>query len=506
MRDTVTVKPNDSYNEELVNNTHPDNWINPKPADNYNLVVIGGGTAGLVSAAGAAGLGAKVALIERHLMGGDCLNYGCVPSKALIRSSRIMAEFGHADSFGIVSPQNAAANFSKVMERLRKLRAGISSHDSVKRFSELGIDIFLGEGKFTGKRSIEVDGATLNFSKAVIATGAKPVIPQIDGLEEAGFHTNESIFSLTELPEKLLVIGGGPIGCELAQAFSRLGSKVTVIQRSEQFLPREDSDAAALLSKAFANEGIDVCLGAEVTQVEQSADGKKAFIKMPGGTKTVAFDQILIGAGRAPNVRGIGLKDAGVEYDSRRGVVVSDGLRTTNPRIYAAGDVCLNYKFTHTADFAARIVIQNALFKGRAKLSALTVPWCTYTDPEIAHVGMYESDAQKAGIEIESYTRDFADVDRAILDGETDGFVKVHVKKGTDTILGATIVASHAGDMISELSVAIAGGVGLKKLSSVIHPYPTQAEAIRQVGDLYNKTRLTPFVASLFKKWFSWTR
>lgn len=507
-KDAIEVLPLDKYNRELMDNTHPGDWINPEPAAKYNLVVIGAGTAGLVSAAGAAGLGGKVALIERHLMGGDCLNYGCVPSKAVIRSSRAYAEAikalaGH-DNLLAVSNND----FTNAMERMRRLRARISSHDSAIRFkNEYGIDIFIGEGKFTGPDTVEVDGKKLHFSKAVIATGARPFVPPIEGLHESGYLTNETVFSLTERPEKLVVIGGGPIGCELAQAFHRLGSDVTIIQHGPQFLNREDPDAADILSAAFKREGIRVLLNSDVKKVIQSESGvKELHIEQNGEEIIVNANEILIGAGRIPNVENLNCEAAGVKYDTRHGVLVNDNLRTTNSRIFAAGDICLKHKFTHTADASARIVIQNALFKGRKKYSSLVVPWCTYTDPEIAHVGMYECDAKEAGIPIDTYKRELNEVDRAILDGEDEGFVKIHTKKGTDTIVGATIVASHAGDMISELSVAMAGKTGLGALANVIHPYPTQAEAIKQLGDAYNRKRLTPFVKNLFEKWLAWTR
>jgi pyruvate/2-oxoglutarate dehydrogenase complex dihydrolipoamide dehydrogenase (E3) component len=501
------VLPEDHYDKILIENVHPTAWTNPGPASRYNLVVVGAGTAGLVTAAGAAGLGAKVALVERHLMGGDCLNYGCVPSKCMIRSSRILAEARDGHLLGIRVPPGAEADFPAVMERMRRLRAKISDHDSARRFRELGVDVFLGEGRFAGPDRVEVDGKVLCFKRAVIATGARPVDPPVAGLTEAGYLTNETVFSLTELPRRLLVLGAGPIGCELAQAFRRLGAEVTLVGRAPQLLPREDGDAAAVLAKAFARDGIQVQLNTEVQMVRGSPGGGKEIHLVTGGrADVITVDEILAGAGRAPNVGGLGLEAAGVAYDGRSGVKVNDFLRTTNPAIYAAGDVCLTHKFTHTADATARIVIQNALFKGRTRLSRLTIPWCTYTDPEVAHVGMYEHQARAQGMEVETFFRPLEDVDRAVADGEEEGFVKVHVRKGTDRIVGATIVARHAGEMISEVTLAMVGKVGLKTLATVIHPYPTQAEAIKQVGDAYNRTRLTPFIKGLFRRWLEWTR
>lgn len=368
------------------------------------------------------------------------------------------------------------------------------------------MDVFLGEAHFSGADTIEVAGKTLRFKRAVIATGARAVQPPIDGLAEAGFLTNETVFNLTELPRRLAVIGGGPIGCELAQAFQRLGSEVTLIHKNAHLLDREDSDAAAIVQNAFIREGIWHVLNAKIIRVGRNGSEKEIHFEVNGGRDSVAVDEILAGAGRAPNVEGLNLETAGVDYDKREGVKVNDFLQTSNPRIYAAGDVCMKWKFTHAADFAARIVIQNALFFGRKKLSALTMPWCTYTDPEIAHVGSYEREAAERGLAVNTFIRDFKDVDRAVIDGEENGFVKIHVKKGTDEILGATIVARHAGEMIGEISVAMAAKFGLSKLASVIHPYPTQAEAVRQCGDAYNRTRLAPLVKKLFSRWLAWQR
>ncbi len=506
MNQIPEVLPRDIHNAALVSNVHPPDWQNPEPAPKYNLVVIGAGTAGLVTAAGAAGLGAKVALIERHLMGGDCLNVGCVPSKCIIRSSRISADIRMAKQFGLRGPDHGEVDFSAVMERMRRLRARISSHDAVRRFQELGVDVFMGEGHFSGPDTVDVAGKTLRFKKAVIATGTRAAEPPIPGLAEAGFLTNETVFSLTERPGRLAVIGGGPIGCELAQAFRRLGSEVTLYHRSAHILNREDRDAAEIVQQSFIRDGVGLILNCKLKRVEKQNGEKVLFFECEGKEEKVTVDEILVGIGRIPNVEDLNLEAAGVQYDKKEGVRVNEQLRTTNPRIYAAGDICLKYKFTHTADATARLVIQNALFAGRKKLSALKIPWCTYTDPEVAHVGMYERDAKEKGIEVETFVSPLKDVDRAVADGEEEGFVKIHVRKGTDEILGATLVARHAGEMISELTLAIVAKVGLKTLSDVIHCYPTQAEAIKRAADAYNRTRLTPFVKGLFSRWLSWGR
>ncbi len=505
----MMLEPQDSYNQILINQVHPPHWINPEPAPIYNLVVIGGGTAGLVTAAGAAGLGAKVALIEKNLLGGDCLNVGCVPSKSIIRSARFIAEITQGEKLGI-KVENYPINFTEIMARMREIRAHISYHDSAQRFQGLGVDVFFGNGKFIDNNIIEVNDKKLYFKNAVIATGTKPNIPAIAGLETTGYLTNETVFSLTEKPHRLGVIGAGPIGCELAQAFRLLGCEVILFHKNQHILDQEDTDAAEILQQTFINQGIKLILASKINQVELNNQpgkiSKNIYYEYNGNLEIVTVDEILLATGRSPNVENLNLTTVGVEYDSKKGVLVNDYLQTNNPRIYAAGDICMDRKFTHAADAAARIVIQNSLFLGRKKLSTLTIPWCTYTYPEIAHVGINENIAKAQGIAINTFSVPMTQVDRAITDSETNGFVKIHVKKNTDKILGATIVASHAGDMISEITLAMVGNIGLSKLANVIHPYPTQAEAIKKVADAYNRTRLTPFVKDLFNNWLAWRR
>ncbi len=499
------VRPWDSHNQKLVSNVHPADWKNPTPASRYNLVVIGGGTAGLVSAVGAAGLGAKVALIEKHFLGGDCLNVGCVPSKAILRAARAVASIRDAAEFGVTVPPGMTVDFGKVMERMRRLRADISPHDSAQRFSDLGVDIFLGAGKFSGTDTVEVGGQTLRFAKAVIATGARAAAPPIPGLKDVPYLTNETLFSLTELPRRLGIIGAGPIGCEMAQGFARFGSEVFLVETEHGILPREDRDASEIVRASLERDGVKLlCCGKDL-KLSKDPAGIRLKVDSHGQGYDVVVDQLLVAVGRAPNIEGLGLETVGVAFD-QKGVKVNDRLQTAHPRIYACGDICSPYQFTHAADFMARIVIQNALFKGRAKVSSLIIPWATYTSPEIAHVGLYEKDAKAKGIEIDTFTQDLSQVDRAILDSETEGMVRVHVRKGTDEILGATVVAAHAGDLIGELTLAIKGRLGLKTIGGTIHPYPTQAEAIRKTGDLYNRTRLTPFVKSLMQRWLAWQR
>jgi pyruvate/2-oxoglutarate dehydrogenase complex dihydrolipoamide dehydrogenase (E3) component len=500
------VNPWDAYNQQLVSHVHPLDWENPKPAARYNLVVIGAGTAGLVSAAGAAGLGARVALVERHLMGGDCLNVGCVPSKALISAARAAAAVRDAAQFGVDVSGAVGIDFGKVMERMRRLRTSIAPHDSAKRFSDLGIDVFMGDGRFVDGGTVEVAGQRLHFKKAVIATGARAAAPPIEGLNQVSYLTNETVFSLTELPKRLAVIGAGPIGCEMAQAFARFGSEVFMVESMHGILPREDADASALVLESMRADGVKLLCCGKQLRLSKTEDGKiRLAVESHGKAYDEVFDHLLVAVGRAPNVEGLGLHNAGVAYASK-GIQVNDRLQTTNPDIYAAGDICSPYQFTHAADFMARIVLRNALFFGRAKASALTIPWCTYTEPEIAHVGLYEKQAQDQGIAVETFTRHFNELDRAVLEGRTNGLARVHTRKGSDRIIGATIVAANAGDMISEITLAMTHKLGLKHIASTIHPYPTQAEVVRQVADAYNRTRLTPLAKSLFSRLMAWRR
>jgi pyruvate/2-oxoglutarate dehydrogenase complex dihydrolipoamide dehydrogenase (E3) component len=508
LQDLPQTRPLDEHNLELVKNVHPPDWANPEPAGRYNMVVIGGGTAGLVTAAGAALLGGRVALIERDLLGGDCLNVGCVPSKALIRSARAWASVRDAARYGVELPAGGRIDFGRVMERMRALRAKISRHDSAARFKSLGVDVYIGEGRFTGRDTIEVDGKTLRFAKACIATGGRPRVPPIDGLPEATYLTNETLFSLTELPRRLAVLGAGPIGCEMAQSFARFGSRVSLIETSDQILTREDRDAARRVEHALVDDGVELILGSKLSRVRRDSGGKTLTIEGADGPREIVVDEILIGAGRAPNVEGLGLETAGVESD-KNGVTVNDRLQTTNSRVFAAGDVCFRYKFTHTADALARIVLQNALFGFsplKPKASALTVPWCTYTDPEVAHVGLYPHQAEERGIAIDTVQVELDDVDRALLDGETEGFLKVHLKQGTDKIVGATLVASHAGEIISEITLAMVAGKGLGTIAKTIHPYPTQAEIVKKAADQYGRTRLSPFLQKVLNTLMRWQR
>jgi pyruvate/2-oxoglutarate dehydrogenase complex dihydrolipoamide dehydrogenase (E3) component len=502
----MTLLPDDVYNRQLVENVHPSGWVNPTVSGKYNLAVLGAGPAGLVSAVGAAALGAKVAIVERQLLGGDCLNFGCVPSKGLLRAARAARESAEASGFGIrCEGAGIRVDFATAAERMRRIRSRISEHDSARRLASLGIDVFLGNARFVGPDALEVREQRLTFSKAVIATGARAAEPPVPGLREAGYFTNETIFSLTEAPRRLATIGGGPIGCELSQAFRRFGSEVSIISRGQALLPREDAETSALLRGVFEREGISLFLGAQLERVEQEPGAKVLVLRRNGARVEVRCDAILVAVGRAPNLEGLGLQDAGVAFD-QKGVWVDARLRTSNRRIYAAGDICSPYKFTHIADAMARVVIQNALFFGRKRASALVIPWCTYTDPEVAHVGINEAQARERPAEVATYRSDLAEVDRALLDGETDGFAKIHARKKNGQILGATLVARHAGEMISEVVLAMGQRLGLKAMVNTIHPYPTQAEVLKRAAEAQQRSRLTPRVQPWLRRYFGWRR
>ena len=497
--------PTDEHDRLLIEHAHPSDWTTPIPDGRYNLVAIGGGTAGIIAALGAAGLGGQAALIERGLLGGDCLNYGCVPSKALLRSARAVQQLSQGDQYGFRLPGDPFCDFPAIMQRMRRLRARISRHDSAQRFQAEGVDVFFGQARFTGSNRIEVDGRELVFRRAVIATGGRPVVPAIPGIDTLDCLTNETIFSLAELPRRLIVIGGGPVGCELAQAFRRFGSEVHLVHRGESLLPKEELEASRLVQAQFEREGIHLHLGWNTEAAEKVGDAKGLVIERRGEKKKLLGDAVLAAAGRQPNVEDLGLEAAGVRWKAK-GIDVDDRLRTSNRAIYAAGDVCSPYKFTHAADAMARLCIQNALFLGRKRVSALVIPRCTYTDPEVAQVGLTAREAAQRGIEIDTYRVELAEVDRAVVDGEDEGFAMVHTRRGSGRVLGATIVAEHAGEMIGEMTLLMTRKLGLSALAATIHCYPTQVEVLKRIADNYSRTRLTPLVSALAHKWLAWWR
>ncbi|MGO4568913.1 mercuric reductase [Rhizobium sp. 2YAF20] len=485
----------------LLDNVRPPTWQNPTNASKYNLVVLGAGPGGITAARQAAALGAKVALIERKFIGGVSLNVGCVPSKAIIRTARLYAEMSAAEILGAQVPANVVVDFAAIMERMRRLRIRLSQADSAQRLSEAGIDVYFGEASFTAPNTVEVAGETLRFKKALIATGARPLVQPLPGLDDVGFLTNENVFNLTECPRRLLVMGGGPLGCELAQAFCRFGSHVIIVQNDPMFLPKEERDAAHILSDALARDGVDVRLNTAVVGVQLDGAEKVVELVSAGEKSSVPVDEILVATGRTPNVENLNLEVANVQFDTKNGIFVNDFLQTSNRKIYAAGDVCMEHKFTHAAEASAGTAVTNALVFGRRRLSKLQIPWCTYTDPEIAHVGLYVAEARARGIPVTTYTILMHDVDRAVTDGEEDGFVKIHVKQGTDRILGAAVVARHGGEMIDGVSLAITSGIGLRALAKVIHTYPTQTMAIKMAADAFDRARRTSLLKFLSRGW-----
>ncbi|CAM9923192.1 unnamed protein product [Ectocarpus sp. 4 AP-2014] len=497
--------PKDDYNVKLVSNVGPTDYINPEPLEKYDLVVIGSGAAGLLSVIIANGLGKTCALVEQHAMGGDCLNVGCVPSKALIACATRLHEVQNSAEFGVEIKGEVGVDFGKVMKRMRRVRSDISEHDSVARYSRDFVKhIFLGRGVFTSADTIEVAGKKLKFDKAMVATGASAAVPPVPGLKDTPHLTNSNFWNLEELPPRMGVIGAGPIGLEMSQAMQRFGCKVTCFEYADQLLPREDPDAAKCLEGALLEDGLDIRLGARIKRVECDEGGGqfkapfkayRVILDKDGEEEVFECDCLLNATGRVPNVFGVGLDDAGVDYNNRQGVVIDDYFRTTSPNIYACGDCASPYKFTHAADWQARVAIRNMFLGDKNKQSDLLVPWCTYTEPEVAHVGKYEAELEENGVEFESYMRQLKDVDRAKCEGITEGFAKITVEKGSNgRILGATVVGPNAGSMISELTICIQNNVSMGQLAGTIHPYPTAAECIRQAANLYIKTYRTPAV------------
>ncbi len=466
--------------------------------------MLGAGTAGLVSAAGLSALGARVALVERNKMGGDCLNFGCVPSKALISSARAAHAMRRAGDWGLPALE-PEIDFAAVLERMRARRAKIAPHDSQERFESLGVDVFRGEARFTSPHEVSIDGVTLNAAYFVIATGTRATLLPIKGLETVPYFTNETIFDeMRTRPERLLIIGGGPIGCELAQALQRLGVQVTIVQKAARLLQKEDEDVALFGQQVLERDGVEVLTGTETKRIVRQ--GEHICLTLRRGERDLerTGDALLLAAGRTPNIESLNLKAAGLKT-SGRGVEVNDYLQTSQPHIYAAGDVTGRYLFTHIADYQARIVVRNILLPLpflRQKADYATVPWCTYLDPEIARVGLSEAEAREKQIACEVVKEEMGHVDRAVVESAESGFAKVLLKKGSDKILGATVVSEHAGDLLQPFVLAMRHGLGLSKIGATIHPYPTFVEFARKAADQHNKKRLTPLAKKIFAKRF----
>ena len=479
-------------------------WQKPSHFD-YNLVVIGAGAAGLVTSYIAAAVKAKVALVEGNKMGGDCLNYGCVPSKALIRSAAFVKQAHQARALGIASAE-PEFDFADVMARVHKVTAKIAPHDSVERYTSLGVDVMQGNAKVVSPWEVEVDGKRISTRSIVIATGAQAFVPFIPGMREAGFYTSDTLWELTQLPKELVVLGGGPIGCELAQAFARLGSHVTQVEQGERLMAREDDDVAAAVSAAMAADGVRILARHKALRCEQDARGKHLIVVHDGVESEIAYDTLLCAVGRVARTSGFGLEELGIPLSPQKTIETDAFLQTLYPNIYACGDVSGPYQFTHTAAHQAWYAAVNALFGSfkRFKADYTVIPWCTFTAPEAARVGLSEAEARTQGIEVEVTRYGIDDLDRAITDEVAHGFVKVLTRKGSDKILGAAIVGAHAGDMMAEYVLAMKHGIGLNKILGTIHIYPTMAEANKYAAGEWKRAnapqRLLAFAAR-FHRW-----
>jgi pyruvate/2-oxoglutarate dehydrogenase complex dihydrolipoamide dehydrogenase (E3) component len=480
---TSRAKPDDE--DTFLRRVRPEDWENPVPRDAYDLAIIGAGPAGLAAAESAARFGFSVALIERNRIGGNSLNVGSVPSKAIIRTAHVYGTMRDAEAFGAPVPNEPALEFGKVMARMRRIRTRISEFHSVHGLTALGVDMFFGPARFESADTLLVGDVPVHFKKALIATGARPRASDIPGLDQTGYRTSATIFEMATLPKRLAVIGGGPLGCELAQAFCRLGSHVTIVQNDPKFLPREERDAAEILSRSLARDGVEIRLNTTVVGARCESGAKMLETVNNDVESDVQADEILLSIGRVPNVEDLGLAAAAIEFDTDQGIKVDDFLRSTQPNVYAAGDACLSLKFSNAAEFSARMAVQNALMQAKQRQSSLVIPWCTYCDPEIAHIGLHVWEARLQSIPIKSFTVMMHDVDRAITDGQDVGFIKIHVAEGSDRILGATIVASRASELINEMAVIMSSGIGMKALAGIAHAYPAQSEAIMLAAQAY---------------------
>ena len=481
-------------------------FTKPKKFD-ANVVVIGAGSAGLVASLIAAGARANVILIEKHKMGGDCLNTGCVPSKSLLRSGKIMSYIRRAEEFGIDNA-SAAVNFAAVMERVQKVIATIEPHDSVERFTSLGVECVSGDARIESPYAVTVDGRRITTRAIILATGARPLVPNISGLDQVDYLTSDTIWSLRELPPRLLVVGGGPIGCELAQAFHNLGSAVTQVDMASVLLPKEDPEVSELLMSKFRKDGMNLLTDHRLVSFGNTGGASYMEAEHQGNTVRVEFDQVLLAIGRTPNVEGFGLEELQMPLTSQGSVQINDAMQTAYPNIYACGDVAGPYQFTHMASFQAWFAALNALLGGlwRSRARYNVVPWATFTDPEVARVGLSETEAQAQGIAFEITRYALDQHDRSLTDGEAHGFIKVLTVPGKDRILGVTIVGYHAGELIGEFVFAMTHGMGLKKIAAVTHIYPTLLEGNKFAANAWRSARLPEKYFPLMEKYFRWQR
>jgi pyruvate/2-oxoglutarate dehydrogenase complex dihydrolipoamide dehydrogenase (E3) component/uncharacterized membrane protein YdjX (TVP38/TMEM64 family) len=481
-------------------------FTRPKTFDT-NLVVIGGGSAGLVTALIAATVKAKVTLIERHKMGGDCLNTGCVPSKALIRSARIADYARRAPEFGL-GEMPVEVDFPAVMSRVQSVIKTIEPHDSVERFTELGVDCVSGNARILSPWEVEVNGKTVRTRHIVIASGARARVPEIPGLQALDYLTSDTLWDIRDSPKSMLVLGAGPIGCELAQAFARLGVKVTLVTHADRIMPREDEDVTGPVLEAFVRNGVQVFTGYEAQRFVCSADGQRGVFNTAEGERELVFDRLLLAVGRTANVEDLGLEALGIELTAHNTIAVDDHLRTAVPTIYACGDIVGPYQFTHMASHQAWYAAVNTLFGRfrRFKVDYSIVPWATFTDPEVARVGLSEAEAIAAGTPFEVTRYGIDDLDRAIADGEAHGFIKVLTVPGKDRIIGATIVGYHAAELITEFVMAMKHGLGLKKIMGTIHIYPTLAESNKFLAGEWQKARKPEKILSLLERYHRWVR
>lgn len=481
-------------------------WQKPATFDR-NLIAIGAGAGGLVTTYIGAAVKAKVTLIEKHKMGGDCLNTGCVPSKALIRAGHAVHEIKRSQEFGVTAGE-PSVDFQQVMGRVHKVIADIEPHDSVERYTKLGVECIEGEAKILSPWEVEVNGQRLTTRNIVIATGARPLVPGIPGLQEVSYLTSDNVWELQEQPKKLLVLGGGPIGSELAQSFSRLGTDVTLVEMADQLLIREDADAAELVVKGLKEDGVNILLGHKATRFEKDGDIQRAYLEHNGEEVVIEFDYVMLALGRVANTKGFGLEDIGVELTERGTVKVNEYLQTNYPNIFAVGDVAGPFQLTHAAGHQAWYAAVNALFGDFKKFKAdySVMPAATYTAPEVARVGINEKEAIAQGIEYEVAHYGIDDLDRAIADGEDHGFIKVITPKGKDKILGATIVGSHAGDLLAEFTLAMRHGLGLNKILGTVHPYPTMSEATKYTAGVWKQNNAPQGLLAWVEKFHTWMR